>query len=106
MREIIERARTPGGFVRLDMESSEYTQRTLDFFTRHLFPDFGAHCGVVIQSALRRSERDIDALIALGARVRLCKGAYLEPAEVAFADKADVDRSYVRHLEKLLPSGT
>lgn len=106
MREIIERARTHGGFVRLDMESSEYTQRTLDFFTRHLFPDFGAHCGVVIQSALRRSERDIDALIALGARVRLCKGAYLEPAEVAFADKADVDRSYVRLLEKLLTSGT
>ena len=105
MREIIERARTHGGFVRLDMESSEYTQRTLDFFTQHLFPDLGAHCGVVIQSALRRSERDIDALIALGARVRLCKGAYLEPPDVAFPDKADVDRSYVRLLEKLLTAG-
>ena len=105
MREIIERAREHGGFVRLDMESSEYTQRTLDFFTQHLFSDFGSHCGVVIQSALRRSEGDIDALIALGARVRLCKGAYLEPPDVAFPAKADVDRSYVRLLEKLLTSG-
>ncbi|HEU5050188.1 MAG TPA: proline dehydrogenase family protein [Gemmatimonadales bacterium] len=105
MRAILERARLHGGFVRLDMESSEYTQRTLDFFRSELFPTFGSHCGVVIQSALRRSEGDIDDLIAMGARVRLCKGAYLEPPSVAFPDKADVDRSYVRLMEKLLSSG-
>jgi proline dehydrogenase len=105
MTEIIARARQHGGFVRLDMESSEYTQRTLDFFRQHLHPEFGSHCGVVIQSALRRSEQDIDDLIALGARVRLCKGAYLEPPTVAFPDKADVDRSYLRLMEKLLTSG-
>jgi len=105
MVAIVERARAHGGFVRLDMEGSDYTQRTLDFFTRHLHPEFGAHCGVVIQSALRRSEADIDAMIALGARVRLCKGAYLEPATVAFPEKADVDRSYIRLMEKLLTAG-
>ncbi len=65
----------------------------------------GAHCGVVIQSALRRSEADIDDLIAMKARVRLCKGAYLEPPTVAFPDKKDVDRNYVRLMERLLLEG-
>ena len=105
MIEILEQARSLNGFVRLDMESSAYTQRTLDFFTNQLFPTYGAHCGVVIQSCLRRSEADIEDLIAMRARVRLCKGAYLEPPEVAFPDKADVDRNYVRLLETLLLKG-
>ena len=105
MRRILERARTLGGFIRLDMESSEYTQRTLDFFEQRLFPDFGPHVGVVIQSALRRSTDDIEHLITLGARVRLCKGAYLEPAEVAFPDKKDVDAHYLRLMEQLLRRG-
>ncbi len=105
MLEILERARTLGGFVRLDMESSAYTQRTLDFFYQRLFPTHGAHCGVVIQSALRRSEADIDELIDRKARVRLCKGAYLEPPAVAFPDKADVDRNYGVLLERLLLKG-
>ncbi len=105
MREILERAASLGGFVRLDMEGSDYTQRTLDFFRQHLFPDFGAHCGVVIQSALRRSERDINDLIAMRARVRLCKGAYLEPPDIAFPEKADVDRNYVKLMERLLTEG-
>ena len=80
MSAILERAKALGGFVRLDMESSDYTQRTLDFFSHHLFPAYGEHCGVVIQSMLRRSEQDIERLVALQARVRLCKGAYLESA--------------------------
>ena len=105
MREILGRARELNGFVRLDMESSAYTQRTLDFFANQLFPEYGAHCGVVIQSCLRRSEADIENLIAMHARVRLCKGAYLEPPDVAFPDKADVDRNYVRLLERLLLNG-
>lgn len=105
MVEIVERARAHGGFVRLDMESSAYTQRTLDFFYRRLLPGHGAHCGVVIQSALRRSESDIDDLIERKARVRLCKGAYLEPPAVAFAEKADVDRNYVLLMERLLLKG-
>lgn len=83
MVRILEKAKALRGFVRLDMEGSDYTEHTLEFFTRRLFPDYGAHCGVVIQSMLRRSEADIERLIALGARVRLCKGAYLESEEVA-----------------------
>jgi proline dehydrogenase len=105
MSLILEKAKTLRGFVRLDMESSEYTQKTLDFFTQRLFQTYGEHCGVVIQSALRRSEADINDLIALKARVRLCKGAYLEPATVAFPDKKDVDRSYVSLMERLLREG-
>ena len=69
------------------------------------FPDYGKHCGVVIQSMLRRSADDIEGLIALGARVRLCKGAYLESEDVAFPDKADVDRSYLARMERLLTAG-
>jgi proline dehydrogenase len=102
---ILDKARELRGFVRLDMEGSAYTQRTLDFFSKRLFGTHGAHCGVVIQSALRRSEQDIDDLIAMNARVRLCKGAYLEPPEVAFPDKADVDRNYVLLMERLLSQG-
>jgi proline dehydrogenase len=105
LRRILERARSLGGFVRLDMESSEYVQRTLDFFEQRLFPEFGPHVGVVIQSALRRSTADIEHLIGLGARVRLCKGAYREPDTVAFPGKQDVDAHYVRLMERLLLEG-
>jgi len=105
MTAILDKAAALNGFVRLDMEGSAYTQRTLDFFRDCLFERFGAHCGVVIQSMLRRSEQDVEDLIALRARVRLCKGAYLEPPTVAFPDKADVDRSYVRLMERLLMAG-
>jgi proline dehydrogenase len=105
MIRILDKARALGGFVRLDMESSEYTQKTLDFFTQRLYQDYRDHCGVVIQSALRRSEKDIDDMIALHARVRLCKGAYLEPPTVAFPSKKDVDQNYRRLLERLLLKG-
>ena len=106
MVAILEKAKALRGFVRLDMEGSDYTQRTLDFFSRRLFPGYGEHCGVVIQSMLRRSERDVEDLIALKARVRLCKGAYLESPSVAFPDKADVDRNYVQLMQRLMRDGT
>jgi proline dehydrogenase len=105
MVRILDRAKALGGFVRLDMEGSAYTQRTLDFFSQRLYEAYGVHCGVVIQSMLRRSERDVEDLIAMRARVRLCKGAYLEPPEVAFPAKADVDRSYVKLMQRLLTAG-
>jgi proline dehydrogenase len=105
MTGILDKARELRGFVRLDMEGSDYTQRTLDFFSRRLFGTYGSHCGVVIQSALRRSERDVEDLIGMKARVRLCKGAYLEPPDVAFPDKSDVDKNYVLLLERLLLGG-
>jgi proline dehydrogenase len=105
MIQILDKAKQLQGFVRLDMEGSDYTQRTLDFFNQRLFPMYAGHCGVVIQSALRRSEKDIDDLIAIRARVRLCKGAYLEPADVAYPKKSDVDRNYVLLMERLLLKG-
>ena len=105
MLRILDKAKSLGGFVRLDMEGSDYTQRTLDFFRNRLYEEYGAHCGVVIQSMLRRSEQDVEDLIAMRARVRLCKGAYLEPPSVAFPEKADVDRNYVKLMQRLLADG-
>jgi proline dehydrogenase len=96
----------PDQFVRIDMESSDYTQRTLDLFTRLWnSPSQYRNVGVVIQSYLRRSADDIEMLIEMGARVRLCKGAYKEPETVAFPEKADVDANYIRLMERLLKDG-
>src|SRR2546426_8018343 len=102
---IIARAKAHGSFVRIDMEQSDYTERTLQLFKRTLFPQFGNAVGVVLQSYLRRTEQDVEQMIALGARVRLCKGAYQEPDTVAFADKRDVDATYVRCMERLMLEG-
>jgi len=105
MRRILDRGRDLGIPVRIDMESSAHTQRTLDLFEKDLLPVYGDRVGIVIQSYLRRSAADIDRLIGVRARVRLCKGAYQEPATVAFPDRADVDRSYVQLIEQLLERG-
>ncbi len=93
-----------GSFVRIDMESSAYTDRTLRLVTG-LHSRFGS-CGAVIQAYLYRSEKDIDCLCRERIRVRLCKGAYLEPAAVAFQSKSDVDRNFMRLAKKLLTEGT
>ncbi|HKW39645.1 MAG TPA: proline dehydrogenase family protein [Gemmatimonadales bacterium] len=105
LRAIVGRATTHGSFVRIDMEQSTYTERTLQLFKRSLYPEFGNNVGVVLQSYLRRTEPDVDQMIALGARVRLCKGAYQEPAAIAFPDKRDVDLTYVRCMERLMLKG-
>ena len=102
---VLDRARQHGNFVRIDMESSAYTDRTLGLF-RQLWAEGYRNVGVVIQAYLYRSAADIEELIKLGARVRLCKGAYAEPPEVAYERKADVDASYVRLMERLLRYGT
>lgn len=108
LRENIERVLTKAAehdvFVRFDMEGSDYTQRTLDFFER-LWAEGVRGIGPVIQSYLYRSEADIERLNQLGARVRLCKGAYNEPESVAFQDKSDVDANYVALMKKLLDHG-
>jgi len=103
---VLERAQALDVFVRIDMEGSAYTGRTLDLVERELFPRFKRHVGVVIQSYLYRSREDIPRLIDLGMRVRLCKGAYKEPPAVAFPAKADVDRAYAELMEQLLLRGT
>lgn len=105
MRAILDVARETGAFVRLDMEGSDYTDLTLDFFQERLFPDYGPHVGVVLQTALKRTTADTERMIALGARVRLCKGAYLEPPSIAYEDKADVDAQFVRLMEVLISRG-
>ena len=106
IRAVLDVARETNAFVRLDMEASAYTSRTLDFFGQKLLAEYGTHTGVVIQAALRRSTEDIADLIRRGARVRLCKGAYLEAADVAYPDKQDVDAHYIRLMESLLTSGS
>ena len=105
MRTILDKAKALNTFVRLDMEGSAYTQKTLDFFSQKLFGSYAAVTGVVIQSCLRRSPQDIDRLIEMKARVRLCKGAYLEPPAVAFPEKRDVDRSYIELMKRLMANG-
>ena len=102
---VLERAAAHDIFVRFDMEGSDYTQPTLDFF-RRLWNEGVRNIGPVIQSYLYRSADDIAWLNSIGARVRLCKGAYKEPATVAFPDKADVDASYVKLMQLLLDDGT
>jgi proline dehydrogenase len=93
-------------FVRVDMEGSPYTQRTLDF-VHHLrrVPANQGAVGTVIQSYLYRSEKDVNDLLAAGIRIRLCKGAYKEPPEIAFQKKSDVDANYVKLMKTLLTSG-
>ena len=107
---VLQRARELGDgkgemFVRLDMESSDYTERTVAL-VEGLWADGFQNTGTVLQSYLRRTPDDLERMIALGARVRLVKGAYKEPDEVAFPDKADVDRMFVREMERLLRAGT
>jgi proline dehydrogenase len=97
---------TPPGFVRVDMEGSPYTQRTLDFVHElHRMPGYANSVGTVIQSYLRRSESDIEKLLSERIRIRLCKGAYKEPADIAFPVKSDVDANYVKLAKILLKSG-
>jgi proline dehydrogenase len=96
----------PPGFVRVDMEGSPYTQRTLDFVHElHRMPGNAKSVGTVIQSYLKRSESDVEKLLAEGIRIRLCKGAYKEPASIAFEEKADVDANYAKLMKILMKSG-
>ncbi len=105
VRQVLERAKQYDSFVRLDMESSEYTDRTLDTFETALYPDFRDNVGVVLQSSLRRTLDDVERCNRLQCRVRICKGAYLEPPTVAFPDKADVDKNYVEAMHRLMQHG-
>ena len=107
LTRILELAAATGTFVRIDMEDHSTTDATLAIW-RELRPINSGRgdSGVVIQSALRRSPADVEALIGEAARVRLCKGAYVEPPSVAYPDKPDVDAAYVALMERLLIDGT
>ena len=96
----------PPNFVRIDMEGSPYTQRTLDFVHElHRQPGHAGAVGAVIQSYMRRAEDDIEKLLAERIRIRLCKGAYKEPEEIAFQQKSEVDDNYVKLMKVLMKSG-
>jgi proline dehydrogenase len=104
--QLVEHALAADTFVRIDMEGSGYTQATIDMVSRlHAVAANRGRVGVVIQAYLYRSKADIDRLLAEGIRIRLCKGAYQEPPDLAFPEKADVDKNFVRLMQMLLPSG-
>lgn len=97
---------TPPGFVRVDMEGSPYTQRTLDLVQElHRIPENGNSVGTVIQAYLRRSEKDVEKLLGEQIRIRLCKGAYKEAASIAFEHKSEVDRNFIKLMKILMKSG-
>ena len=103
---LVEHAARTGSFVRVDMEGSPYTQRTLDFVHElHARNGHQGHVGAVIQSYLKRSESDVEKLLGERIRIRLCKGAYKEPAEIAFQEKSEVDDNYIKLMKILLKSG-
>ena len=100
---VVERAAGYDNFLRVDMEGSIYTERTVELVKR--IRARSPAIGTVIQAYLYRSDRDIQDLLGFGCRVRLCKGAYKESPDVAFERKPDVDANYVRLMQMLLPSG-
>lgn len=102
-RRVLAAASAHGIFVRADMESSEYTERTIAMVEK-VFPDFN-NTGTVLQSMLRRTDDDVERLIALGCRVRMVKGAYLEPPDLAYQEKGEVDYHYIRGSKSLLERG-
>ncbi len=102
---VLGRARDYGTFVRLDMESSAYTERTLRLFYDRLYPAYPENVGIVLQSYLYRTDQDAADAARAGARVRVCKGAYKEPPSVAYPEKADVDASFVRAMHTLMRDG-
>jgi len=102
---VVQHASKTGSFVRIDMEDSSLTQVTMEIVERlHAKPELRGAIGIVIQAYLFRSQKDIEELIANGIRVRLCKGAYQEPAEIAFPRKADVDANFIKLANLLLAS--
>src|SRR3989442_8170338 len=104
-RRVVEDAARRGNFVRIDMEGSNVTQATIDVFKR-LRAEFGLNdVGIVLQSYLYRTMNDARELLQIPARIRICKGAYKEPAEVAYPSKKDVDANYINVMKLLLSSG-
>lgn len=100
---VVEEAAELGNFVRIDMEGSDYVARTLDVF--YALYERHKNVGIVLQAYLYRTQSDLERLLEVGARVRLVKGAYLEPPIVAFASKQEVDANFIRLTEMMLSRG-
>lgn len=99
--ELLKVARENDQFVRIDMEGSDYTQVTIDLF-KEAFQEYGKHVGIVIQAYLHRTKEDIAELAEIGADVRLCKGAYKEPEEIALQNMDDIRKAFKKYAEVLL----
>jgi proline dehydrogenase len=105
VESLVDHARRTNNFVRIDMEGSEHTQLTLNLVNKlHARPEYAAHIGIVLQAYLHRTHKDAEQLIRDGIRIRLCKGAYKEPAEIAFPEKSAVDANYIALTRLLLDS--
>ena len=104
LRQILQTAKDLDNYIRIDMEDSPYTDKTLELFWKMRKEGFQDHVGIVIQAYLYRSEEDIKNLVEKGAGVRLCKGAYKEPVEIAYPKKSEVDSNF-DHLTELLVDG-
>jgi proline dehydrogenase len=105
MQDLLDCARRYNTFVRIDMEASAYTERTLSLFEERFYPSYRDHVGIVLQSYLYRTMADVERAIEMKHRVRLCKGAYQEPPTVAFPAKRDVDANFVKCMRALLEHG-
>jgi proline dehydrogenase len=105
MHDVLDRAQQYNTFVRLDMESSVYTDRTLSMFYDRLYPAYKDNVGIVLQSSLYRTWSDVERAVQAKCRVRICKGAYREPASVAYPDKKEVDQNYVKCAHELIEHG-
>ena len=101
LRRLLEVARETDVFVRLDMEGSDVTDSTLGLF-EEVYPEFPDHVGVVLQAYLKRTGEDVRRMCALNARVRLCKGAYKEPPEIAYQDMPTIRKKFIEHMQALI----
>lgn len=101
LKTLLALAKEKGVFVRLDMEGSDITESTLSMFEA-VYPEHGEHVGVVLQAYLKRTARDVERMCALKARVRLCKGAYKEPAEIAYQKMDEIRAHYVDYMQALI----
>lgn len=103
LRQLLTTAETRNVFVRLDMEGSDITESTLSLFEK-VYPDFPDHVGIVLQAYLKRTKGDIERMCDLNARVRLCKGAYSEPASIAYQDMQVIRERYLEYMKMLISS--
>jgi proline dehydrogenase len=99
--KLLDVARENDQFVRIDMEGSDYTQMTIDIF-KEAFQEYGKHVGIVIQAYLHRTKEDIEELAEIGADVRLCKGAYKEPKDIALQNMDDIREAFKEYAKVLL----
>lgn len=104
MRELLDVARETDTFVRIDMEGSDATESTIKVF-EEVYAEYDRHVGIVLQAYLKRTREDVERMCALGARVRLCKGAYKEPEHLAWQQMTDIRERYIEYMDMLLTSG-